>query len=74
MGVSGSSKGVNRMGREASHSPPSSTEVKNEWTHTCTPPIRLRGTDRDTFFGHRFRAKCIWPSYKLSSEGSVYRK
>jgi hypothetical protein len=28
-------------GREADHSPPSSAEVKNAWSYTSTPPIRL---------------------------------
>jgi hypothetical protein len=31
---------VKRPGREADHSPPSSTEVKNAWSYTLTPPIR----------------------------------
>jgi len=35
------SLGVNRPGREADHSLPSSTEVKNAWSHTSTPTIRL---------------------------------
>jgi len=30
-------------GREADHSPPSRAEVKNAWSYTCTPPIRLPG-------------------------------
>jgi hypothetical protein len=32
---------VKRPGREAYHSPPSSGEVKNAWSYTSTPPIRL---------------------------------
>jgi hypothetical protein len=36
-----SSVGVKRPGREADHSPPSNPEVKNAWTYTFTPPIRL---------------------------------
>jgi hypothetical protein len=28
---------------EADHSPPSSTEVKNAWSYTSTPPVRLHG-------------------------------
>jgi hypothetical protein len=35
--------GVKWPGREADHSPPSSAEVKNAWSHTSTPPIRLHG-------------------------------
>jgi hypothetical protein len=30
-------------GREADHSRPSSAEVKNAWSYTSTPPIRLHG-------------------------------
>jgi hypothetical protein len=30
------------QGREADHSPPSSTEVKNAWNRTFIPPIRLQ--------------------------------
>jgi hypothetical protein len=30
-------------GREADHSPPSSAEVKNAWSYTSTPAIRLNG-------------------------------
>jgi hypothetical protein len=37
------SLGVKRPGREADHSPPSSAEVKNSWSYTSTPPIRLQG-------------------------------
>jgi len=35
------SLGVKRPGREADHSSPSSVEVKNAWSCTSTPPIRL---------------------------------
>jgi hypothetical protein len=37
------SLGVKRSGREADHSPPFSAEVKNVWSYTSTPPIRLHG-------------------------------
>jgi hypothetical protein len=37
------SVGVKRPGREADHSPPSSVEVKNEWSYTSTPPVCLHG-------------------------------
>jgi hypothetical protein len=37
------SLGVKRAGREADHSPPSSAEVKNAWSHISTIPIRLHG-------------------------------
>jgi hypothetical protein len=32
---------VKRQGREADHSPPTSTEVKKMWIYTSTPPLRL---------------------------------
>jgi len=32
-----SSLGLNQPGRELNHSPPSSTEIKNEWSHTAIP-------------------------------------
>jgi len=35
------SLGVKRPGRDADQSSPSSAEVKNTWSYTCTPPIRL---------------------------------
>jgi len=35
--------GVKRLGREADHSPPSSAEIKNAWSYTSTPPVRLHG-------------------------------
>jgi hypothetical protein len=34
---------------EADHSPPSSAEVKNEWSYTPTPPLCLQGMHRDNF-------------------------
>jgi hypothetical protein len=42
--VSGAlSLGVMQPGCEADHSPLSSAEVKNVWSYTSTPPIRLHG-------------------------------
>jgi hypothetical protein len=37
------SLGVKRLRCEADHSPISSAEVKNAWSYTSTPPIRLHG-------------------------------
>jgi hypothetical protein len=37
------SLGIKRPGREAHNSSPSSTEVKNAWSYTSTPPIRRHG-------------------------------
>ena len=42
--------------REINDSPRSSVEVKNEWSRTFTPPIRISGMEREnitiTFFYH----------------------
>jgi hypothetical protein len=35
------SRGKMRLGREANHSPPPSTEVKNGWSYTSTPLTSL---------------------------------
>jgi hypothetical protein len=43
VGTGGTFPGVKRLGREADHSSPSSAEVKNAWSYTSTPPIRLHG-------------------------------
>jgi hypothetical protein len=48
-GYQGSFPGVKRPGREVNHSPPSSAEVKNEWSYTSTPPICLHCVDRENF-------------------------
>jgi hypothetical protein len=37
------SLGVKRPRCEADHSPPSSAEIRNAWSYTSTPPIRLHG-------------------------------
>jgi hypothetical protein len=43
IGTRGFFPGVKRPGREADHSPPSSAKVKNAWSYTSTPPVRLHG-------------------------------
>jgi hypothetical protein len=43
MGTRALSLGVKQPGREADHSPPSSAEIKNEWSYTSTPPLHLHG-------------------------------
>jgi hypothetical protein len=43
VGTKGSFPRVNRPGREADHSPPSSAEVKNAWRYTSAPPVCLHG-------------------------------
>jgi hypothetical protein len=40
------SVGVKRPEHDA-HSHPFSEDIKNEWSHTSTPAIRLRGVGRD---------------------------
>jgi hypothetical protein len=37
------SLGIKRPGREVDHSPPFCAEVKNTWSYTTFPPIRLHG-------------------------------
>jgi hypothetical protein len=39
----GSFPGGRAAGHEADHSPPSSAKVKNAWSYTSAPPIRLHG-------------------------------
>ena len=41
--------GVKKLDREANHLGLSSVDIKNEWSHTSTPPISIRGVDRYTF-------------------------
>jgi hypothetical protein len=38
-----------RSGALINHSPPSSAEVKNEWSYTSRPSICLHGVDREKF-------------------------
>jgi hypothetical protein len=51
------SLGLKRPGREDDHSPPSSAEVKNEWSYTGTPPIHLHGV---VFSQKEHRDNCIF--------------
>jgi hypothetical protein len=41
--------GVKGPGCDTDHSPPSSAEVENEWSYTCTPPTCLCSVDRWNF-------------------------
>jgi len=50
------------MWREADYSPPSSVEVKNDWSYTPTAPIRLRGLHRNNFIRYK---KTQAPPYSL---------
>jgi len=42
VGTGGSSPGLERPESKADHYPPPSGEVKNEWSYTSTPPMRIR--------------------------------
>jgi hypothetical protein len=41
--------GVKRTGCEGNNSPPPGAKVKNVWSYTSDPPIRLHGVDRENF-------------------------
>jgi hypothetical protein len=47
MGTGVLSQQVKRLGHKLNHSPPSSAEVKNEWSYTSTHPICLHGKDKE---------------------------
>jgi hypothetical protein len=53
------SLGIKRPGREADHSPPSSSEVKNVWSYTSTPPIRLHGVVLSWAQGQLYLFLCL---------------
>lgn len=64
----GSLQGVKRPECEVVHSPPSSDEVKNAWSHNSTPSLCLFGTDEDTFTFLPFTLSCLFEcsvSYQL---------
>jgi len=48
-GYRGSFPGSKRPGREVDHTPPSSSECKNEWIYTSTTTVILHGVERDKF-------------------------
>ena len=43
----GSFPGPKQLRRDVNHSSSSSVQVKNKWSHTCTPPIWLHCMDRE---------------------------
>jgi hypothetical protein len=43
------SRGIKRPGRDADHSPPSSDEIKNEWSYASATPTHLHVVYRDKF-------------------------
>jgi hypothetical protein len=42
--------GVKPPGREVNHAPPSTVEVKNEWSCSSTPPICLLGKKKEKLY------------------------
>jgi len=40
---------VKAAGGDVEHAPPSSAEVKNEWSYTSAPAMCLNGLDKDNF-------------------------
>jgi hypothetical protein len=57
---------IKRLGREADRLPPSSVDVKNEWSNTSTPPLCLHGmpTDNCNFICIHFAILC-YVSYSI---------
>jgi hypothetical protein len=47
--VPGSLKGAKRLRRNLDHSPLPCAEVKNDWSCTCAPTIRLHGSETNDF-------------------------
>jgi hypothetical protein len=54
------SREVHQTGRDVDQTPPSSAEVKTEWSCTTTSPLSLHGVDRSNFY-------CIFQSRLYSS-------
>jgi len=42
---------VERWRREVDHSPPSSAEIKNQWSYASTPPMCFHDVDEENFSG-----------------------
>ena len=53
-GYRGYFPGIKRPGRDYRHSPPSSVEIKNDWSYTSTPSVCLNGVDRGCTYLCRF--------------------
>ena len=49
MGTRGSYLGTKATGSNTDCSPRSSAKVKNEWSYTCAPPVRLHSEHRENF-------------------------
>ena len=50
--------GLERPGCKAGHSPPSSAEVKNEWSYTSAPSVCFHNAYRNKFSFARFLQQC----------------
>jgi len=63
-------RGIKRPGLEADHSPPTSDEIKNEWSYASTTPTQLHGVYRDNFscsyllYYHHWRFKSYTDMWK----------
>jgi hypothetical protein len=71
MGARVLSRGVKRPGSGSDQSPPTevNSEVKNEWSCTSTPLIRLHGVDRNTFTFTYTWLKWLWIVCKVLKRG-----
>jgi hypothetical protein len=61
---------VKQPERKVDHSPPSSAEVKNEWSYTFTSLIYIYGIDRDNFSDDSGLEIAILTSYISRDSGS----
>ena len=50
IGYRGTYTGVKRPGGKVDLSPPSSAEVKNEWSYASTPPVCIHESEKDFSF------------------------
>jgi hypothetical protein len=64
------------VGHEADQSPQSSAEVKNEWSHSFTPPACLLGMYRDNFTSTTpsLSVMCNFSEKSQQSDQSFYAK
>jgi hypothetical protein len=64
------------LGLEVDHAPAYCVVVKNDWIYTCTPPVCLRGVDRDKFIfcnsSSNMRGMCL--SFVRFCIRGLYRK
>ena len=65
--------------REVNHTPLFSAEVKNDWSYTSAPHIRLRGVHKEYTFTFNFTVNCVmqydrYGDSKLSCSDSTVRR